>query len=155
MSPRTGYATGPSRGAALSAGKPTCMASSRSLVHVVDDDDAVRESLTLLLEVDGLEVRAYASVEAFLMVPPSEGCVVTDLHMPGLSGIDLLRALGAPTPTIPVIAITAAPHAGVVEELRALGAFQMLEKPFPPGELVEAVRCALASAIRSSPPPPL
>ena len=68
---------------------------SASLVHVIDDDEAIRESLTFLLGTVGLDVRTYDSATAFLTALPtiSVGCVVTDVRMPGISGVELLRRL--------------------------------------------------------------
>jgi FixJ family two-component response regulator len=99
----------------------------------------------LLLELEGLEVFAYDSAEAFLQASARGGCVVTDLHMPGVGGLGLLHALGAPSPYLPVILITAAPHAALAEQARALAVFQLLEKPFAPSDLVDAVRRAIAA----------
>ena len=81
------------------------MPSDKAVVHVIDDDEAMRESLAFLLSAVGMEVRTYESALAFLDVAPNAeaGCVITDVRMPGLSGVDLLRRLRELKLGIPVI----------------------------------------------------
>jgi two-component system response regulator FixJ len=80
--------------------------STPSPVHVIDDDDAARESLEFLLKSAKLDVRTYGSANAFLQsVSRDSGCIVTDVRMPGLSGVDLLRQLKARGSTMPVIVL--------------------------------------------------
>jgi two-component system, LuxR family, response regulator FixJ len=118
---------------------------SRSVVHVIDDDDDVRDSLRLLLATEGFEVKTYASAVDFLakMDPNEPGCVLTDVRMPGMSGIDFLAHVAARRLTLPIIVITG--HADVPLAVRAmkLGAVDLVEKPFQPGELITIVRHAL------------
>jgi two-component system response regulator FixJ len=121
------------------------------LVHVVDDDAAVRDSLRVLLESADLSVRTYESATAFLEVLSSlgSGCVLTDVRMPGLDGLELQRRLSASGVRLPVIVMTG--HADVpiaVEALKA-GATDFLEKPFDDMQLLEAVRGALAASQRT------
>jgi two-component system response regulator FixJ len=71
---------------------------SDAIVHVVDDDEAVRQSLAFLLRSAQLEVKTYDSAAAFLGSPPLTGCVITDVRMPEVSGIDLLRCLRSSCP---------------------------------------------------------
>lgn len=118
---------------------------SEPVVHVVDDDDAVRESLGFLLEMHNFAVRTYPSGEALLAQPEaiSDGCLVTDVRMPGMSGIDLVRRLKAQAIDLPVIVITG--HADVplaVEAMRA-GVVDFLEKPFENDDLLRSIRMAL------------
>ena len=119
-------------------------------VHVVDDDAAVRDSLSLLLESAGLSVRAYDSALAFLRAVPTNalGCVLTDVRMPELDGLALQRRLTELGSRLPVIVRTG--HADVpiaVEALKA-GAADFLEKPFDDTQLLAAVSSALATSQR-------
>ena len=107
------------------------------MVHVIDDDDDVRESVRLFLTTEGFDARTYASATDFLakLNPNESGCVVTDVRMPGMSGIDFLAHVAARRLSLPVIVITA--HADVPLAVRAmkLGAVDLIEKPFRPDEL--------------------
>jgi two-component system, LuxR family, response regulator FixJ len=121
------------------------MASEAGLVRVIDDDEALRESLVFLLRTARIDVESYATASAFLEAPPDGrlGCVITDVRMPGLSGIDLLRRLHELKISVPVIVITG--HGDVplaVEAMRA-GAMDLLEKPFDDEVLLASVRSAL------------
>lgn len=114
-------------------------------VYVIDDDDAVRDSLLFLLGVDGLHGQGFASAEAFLAAPKAAfGCIVTDLRMPGMEGTDLLRLLPLQGVHLPVILITG--HGDMAAAARALaaGAFDVIEKPFQAGAILGAVRAALS-----------
>jgi len=115
------------------------------VVHVIDDDDALRDSIRLFLANEGLDVRTYASADAFLATlgSPATGCVVTDVRMPGMSGMDLLVEIGRQGLALPVIVVTG--HADVPLAVRAMkrGAVDLLEKPFQGEELIDAVRRAL------------
>ncbi len=116
------------------------------MVHVIDDDDDVRESLRLFLTTEGFDARIYASAGDFLakMNPNESECVVTDVRMPGMSGIDFLAHVAVRRLSLPVIVITA--HADVPLAVRAmkLGAVDLIEKPFRPDELISVVRATLA-----------
>ena len=118
---------------------------SHSHVFVIDDDDAVRDSLSFLLETHGLKPRAYGSAQAFLDELPlqPEGCVVTDIRMPGMDGLALMKALGARGARLPVIVITG--HGDVPMAVRAMksGAADFIEKPFDSDLLLIAVRQCL------------
>jgi two-component system response regulator FixJ len=115
------------------------------IVHVVDDDPAVRDSLRLLLKTERFSVLAHASARDFLAVvsPDETGCVVTDVRMPEKSGFELLADMKALRIGLPVIVITA--HADVPLAVRAIkaGAVDLLEKPFDDEALLKAVRLAL------------
>ena len=115
-------------------------------VHVIDDDDAVRESLAFLLETSGLTVRAYANAIAFLngLAEHPPGCVLTDVRMPEMDGLELLRRLSAHGEKWPVVVMTG--HADVPLAVQALkaGALDFLEKPLDDTALLAAVRRALA-----------
>ena len=116
------------------------------IVHVVDDDEAVRHSLHFLLGTAGLRVAAHATAEAFLRVAGEQpvGCVLTDVRMPGLGGLELQAQLLAGGWPIPVIVMTG--HGDVPTAVQALkeGALDFLEKPFDEEQLLAAVRRALA-----------
>jgi two-component system response regulator FixJ len=115
-------------------------------VYVVDDDDAVRDSLLFLLDVSGLPAQGFAGVAAFLAALPkgAAGCIVTDLRMPGLDGTDLLGLLPARGIFLPVIVMTGHANAEGAARALAAGAFHFIEKPFNDVALFDAVRAALA-----------
>src|SRR5689334_15371581 len=116
-----------------------------SVVHVIDDDQAVRESLSFLLKSAGLSVDTYESATSFLhrMSEVTTGCVITDVRMPDLSGIDLLNRLKEMRVRLPVIVITG--HADVPLAVQAMksGALEFFEKPFDDEILLSAVKAAL------------
>lgn len=115
-------------------------------IYVVDDDATIRESLSYLLESDGFRVRAYDCAESMLADGDMshDGCVLIDLRMPGMSGLQLQRALTSRNSALPVIFITG--HGDTTSAVRAMkdGAFDFLEKPFSPEQLLSSVRSALA-----------
>ena len=127
--------------------------SDRRLVCVIDDDDALRDSVELFLVNEGLSVMSYASADEFLAeldaLPP--GCVVTDVRMPGMSGMELLSQIASRGLSLPVIVITG--HADVPLAVRAMkqGAIDLLEKPFKAEELINAVRRGLALGDNAQP----
>jgi FixJ family two-component response regulator len=114
-------------------------------VFVVDDDDRVRRAVRRLLESVGLAVRTFASVAEFLeeYQPSSPGCIVLDVRMPGLSGLDLQAMLLERRISIPVIFVTG--HGTIPMSVRAMkaGAVDFIEKPFDDQALLEAIRTAL------------
>jgi two-component system, LuxR family, response regulator FixJ len=115
--------------------------------YIVDDDAAVRESMSVLLEAQDLPVRCFASAEEFLLAAPSLelGCVVSDIRMPGIGGIELIDKLAASGLHFPVIVMTA--YGEVPLAVRALkaGAVDYIEKPFPGSALIHAVLSSLKS----------
>ena len=122
-----------------------------AIVHVVDDDAAVRRSLAFLLATDGLAVRVHESALAFLeSVAEVSGCVLTDVRMPDLDGIELLRRLKRRGSPPPVIVMTG--HADVPLAVEAMkeGARDFIEKPFDAEVLLCSVRAALAQAERGA-----
>lgn len=120
--------------------------SSEAIVHVVDDDVAVRQSLAFLLATDGLAVRLHESAERFLsnVSDGAGGCILTDVRMPGIDGIEFLRRLNARGSELPVIVMTG--HADVPMAVDAMkhGAVDFIEKPFDDGVLISSIRAALA-----------
>ncbi|AWB22817.1 DNA-binding response regulator [Methylobacterium currus] len=125
--------------------------SGEMLVHVVDDDLAVRQSLAFLLASDGIPVRLHDSAGAFLeAVAQPAGCLVTDVRMPGIDGIELLRRLKARGDALPVIVMTG--HADVPLAVAAMreGAVDFIEKPFDDEVFLTAVRAALDRGRKSA-----
>ena len=125
----------------------------KPLVHVIDDDEAMRDSLGFLLDTAGIASQAYESAVRFLETAAgglAPGCVLTDVRMPEMSGLELIRRLKAMGVAHPVIVITG--HGDLplaVEAIRA-GVVDFIEKPFDDETLLRAVRLAMASAAQSS-----
>ncbi len=118
---------------------------SNSVVHLIDDDDGVRQSLAFLLATAGLAVRVYESGVAFLAALGTlqPGCIVSDVRMPGIDGLELQRRLKTLGVHLPMIIMTG--HADVplaVEAMKA-GAVDFIEKPFDDELLLSAIRVAL------------
>lgn len=115
------------------------------LVHVIDDDEAMRDSLQFLFKSAKLDVETYDSGLAFLKALPKikGGCVVTDVRMPGLSGIELLRKLRTMSFELPVIVMTGHGDITLAVEAMKAGAADFLEKPFDDEALLKATRNAL------------
>jgi FixJ family two-component response regulator len=114
-------------------------------VHIVDDDDAFRASIAFLLDTAGLASRQYPDAIAFLQaLPQGHGCVILDLAMPGLSGLDLQEQLQARSFSMPIVFLTA--HGDVRSGVKAVrrGAEDFLTKPVAGSELFDAVQRALA-----------
>jgi FixJ family two-component response regulator len=115
-------------------------------VYVVDDDPAMRSSLRWLIESVGLSVRTCSSAQEFLRTyqPSDPGCLVLDVRMPGMSGLDLQAELTARNIHIPILIITG--YAEVPLAVRAMkaGAFDFIEKPFSDQTLLDRIRAAVA-----------
>ena len=111
---------------------------------IVDDDSATRDSLRLLLGCAGLEAQHFPSAEAFLgsRQCADRDCLVLDVHMRGMTGIELLEQLRQRGDKVPVIIITG-PTAANTPRARTAGALAVLEKPLRPGEILGLVRQAL------------
>ena len=116
-----------------------------AIVHIIDDDDAVRDSLAFLLTSSGIRAETHASATVFLdrFAEVSIGCIVTDIRMPDISGIDLLRQVKERDPATPVIVITGHGDVPLAVEAMKLGASDFLEKPFDDDALLVAIRNAL------------
>jgi two-component system response regulator FixJ len=116
-----------------------------AVVHVIDDDEAVRESLTFLLKTAGHTVHTYENATAFLRDDPKDkaGCVITDVRMPDISGLDLLRRLKELNVSLPVIVITGHGDVPLAVEAMKSGALDFLEKPFDDEALLNSVDVAL------------
>ena len=116
-------------------------------ISIVEDDESLRLALVGLIRCVGHSAEGYGSAEAFLAngAPASSHCVITDINMPGLSGIDLGKRLRADGNEVPVIMITARADPGLEEKAMAAGAFCFLRKPFEMDRLIACVEEALAA----------
>lgn len=120
-------------------------------VALIDDDEAVLDSLGLFLKRKGIVVRPFASADAFVAQCggfDGVSCIVADVRMPGLSGVDLVRRLQADRIAIPVILITGHGDVDMAVAAIKLGAFDFIEKPFDEMRLLESIRKAGAQAQR-------
>jgi FixJ family two-component response regulator len=118
----------------------------KPLVYVVDDDQSTRETLSSLIRSVGLQVQLFASAEDFqrCILPDTDACVVLDIRLRGMSGLDFQRKLGDSGISIPIIFITG--HGDVRMSVRAMkaGAIEFLTKPFRDQDLLDAIHIALA-----------
>jgi two-component system response regulator FixJ len=126
--------------------KPSPRRAAAAMVHVVDDDEAVRRSAEVLLGSFGQEAKTYASAEEFLAALPGlrAGCAIIDVRMPGMDGLALQDELRRRNVRIPVIVVTG--HGEVSLAVRAMksGAVDFIEKPYSDSDLLGAVTTALA-----------
>jgi RNA polymerase sigma factor (sigma-70 family) len=121
------------------------------LVHIVDDDDAVRDSLLELLDSVGMDAVGFESADAFLseLNPDMAGCLILDIRMPGMSGLELQKKLQEMDLKLPIIFITG--HADVPMAIEAMkhGAVEFIQKPFREQELLDCINAALQKAKQS------
>jgi two-component system response regulator FixJ len=119
--------------------------SDSAVVHIVDDDEAVRQSLAFLLSSAGHAVRLYDSAKSFLngISGVKGGCLITDIRMPEMSGIELLRAMQAEACGLPAIVITGHGDVPLAIEAMKAGAVDFIEKPFDDAAILNAVQAAL------------
>ena len=117
-----------------------------ALVFIVDDDDAVRNSIRLLMKSLGLATRPLSTAQEFLATydPQQPGCLILDVRMPGMSGLELQQQLNVRGAIIPVIFITGHGDVPMAVEAMQQGAFDFLQKPFRDQDLIERVQRALA-----------
>lgn len=120
--------------------------SSEQVVSVVDDDVAVRDSLTMLLEAHGMTVRSFESAQAFLaaLSPGRQGCALVDVRMPGMTGLELQATLKERDIALPLIFMTGFAEVPVAVQAMKAGAVDFIEKPFEDDIIVAAVERALA-----------
>ena len=123
------------------------------LISIVDDDHVVREGTADLIEALGYEAITFASAEEFLNSAQIEGtaCLITDLHMPGVDGLELQRRLVATGCTTPIIFITAFPGERVRDSALQAGAVAFLVKPFEEASLISSIEVALALSASQGP----
>jgi two-component system, LuxR family, response regulator FixJ len=120
----------------------------RGKVYVIDDDDAMRDSLDFLLGAADFQVTLFESAQKFIDVLPALdfGCVVSDVRMPGIDGIELLKRLKAGANLFPVVIMTGHGDVPLAVEAMKLGAMDFLEKPFEDDRLIGMIEAALRQA---------
>lgn len=119
----------------------------RGKVYVIDDDEAMRDSLDFLLGAAEFDVTLFESAERFLDALPSDfGCVVSDVRMPGIDGIELLKRLKANRSSFPVLIMTGHGDVPLAVEAMKLGAVDFLEKPFEDDRMIGLIDIALKQA---------
>ena len=119
--------------------------SAEDVIHVIDDDEAVRDSLAFLLESADFKIRTYESALHFLsrLDEVEPGCVVTDVRMPGMSGLELVRELNRRAVHMPVVVITGHGDVPLAVEAMRGGVIDFIEKPFSDDAILSALRTAL------------
>jgi two-component system response regulator FixJ len=117
----------------------------KTVIHVIDDDAAMRDSLAFLLDVHGFKSQVYESADAFLKGTSLDvvRCVVSDIRMPGMTGVELVRTLKGGGSSCPVILITGHGDVALAVEAMKAGAVDFIEKPFDDAALLGAIRAAL------------
>ena len=123
----------------------------KPLVCVVDDDHAIRRSMTSLLESVGMECRTYATADSFLrdFAPDHSACLVLDIRLPGMSGLDLQEKLNEMGANIPIILITGYADVEMAVTAMRRGAFNFIEKPYRDQVLIESINEAISAERRS------
>lgn len=122
-----------------------------SIVHVIDDDEAMRASLAFLLDTSGLTARSYDSATSFLETfdAAAPGVLVTDVRMPEMTGLELVRRLKARNLDMPIIMITGHGDVSLAVEAMKAGVVDFLEKPFAEQRLLDAIRSAMAQSAKA------
>lgn len=124
----------------------------RGLVHIVDDEDSIRESLEMLLRMSGYEVMAYSSGTSFLdsLDTIEPGCVLLDIHMPDISGLEVQQAMQRRGCRLPVVIMTGKGDIGMAVRAMKNGACDFIEKPYSNELLISSVEDALGSLHKSA-----
>lgn len=114
-------------------------------VYIIDDDEAVRDSLQALLEAHDFSIEGFESGTEFLAVhhPELKGCVILDINLPELDGFEILERMGGPKPDLPVIMISARADPRVRERAAKAGVVACVSKPFSADDLIGLIRSAL------------
>jgi len=122
--------------------------SDKTVIHIIDDDAAMRDSLAFLLDVNGFEPQVYESADAFLKGSTVDvaRCVVSDIRLPGMTGVELVRKLKGGGSKCPVILITGHGDVALAVEAMKAGAVDFIEKPFDDEALLGAIRSALQAS---------
>jgi len=115
-------------------------------VSIIDDEASVRDAVAMLLETHGLTVACYEGADAFLAAPFAAGCIVSDVRMPEISGLDLLRRLQSEGDPRPVLLMTGHGDVELAVQAIKLGAFDFVEKPFSNERLIASVDEALVAS---------
>ena len=120
----------------------------KGIVYVIDDDEAMRDSLNFLLDSSGFSVRLFETAQGFLDALPdlAFGCVVSDVRMPGLDGIELLKRMKAAQSPFPIVIMTGHGDVPLAVEAMKLGAVDFLEKPFEDDRLTTMIEAAIRQA---------
>ena len=123
-----------------------------SPIFIVDDDPSVRDALCLLLKIEGFSTQAFGDGSTFFEALPMDNpvCVILDLHLPGMPGLDVLRQLSDMRFAAPVFVISGQSDVAMAVEAMKLGALDFLEKPFSAGVIIERVRAAVMAYRRST-----
>jgi two-component system response regulator FixJ len=116
------------------------------IVTVIDDEASVRDAVAMLLESHGMHVNCFEGAGAFLQAPFAEGCIVSDVRMPGISGLELLRTLQNAGDPRPLLLMTGHGDVELAVQAIKLGAFDFVEKPFSNERLVASVEQALVAS---------
>ena len=126
----------------------------RALISIVDDDESVGRAIRRLVASAGLRAEVFDSAEAFLGSPvcAKAACLILDLRLPGMSGLELQTRLAAVRPDLSIVFISSYPGEEVRARALSAGAVAFLSKPFQHEDLLDAVRCALAAAPPRPPP---
>lgn len=124
------------------------MSKTEIVVHVVDDEETVRASLAFLLDAAGYAVRTHVSAESFLEIAAGlgNGCLVTDLRMPDIDGVELLKRLNAMSAMLPTIVVTGHGDVQMAVEAMKNGAMDFIEKPFSKETILDSIRRAVDRA---------
>jgi len=124
------------------------LSSADTVVHIVDDEEVVRNSLAFLLQTSGFAVRVHETATDFLKLAPtiSNGCLITDLRMPDMDGVELLRRLRAAGALLPAIVITGHGDVQMAVEAMKNGALDFIEKPFADDVLIDSIARAVSRA---------
>ncbi|HUG63010.1 MAG TPA: response regulator [Methylomirabilota bacterium] len=126
------------------------MAETNQIIYIVDDDPSVRDALTVVFDLEGFDARGFASGDEFLEAVDgvTPGCVLLDVHMPGRSGIEVLKALDVATFPAPVFIISGQGDIPMAVSAIKLGAVDFIEKPFDADTVVRRVKDAIAALAR-------
>jgi RNA polymerase sigma factor (sigma-70 family) len=128
-------------------------ATADSVIYIVDDDEAVRDSLITLLEARGYRTQAFATAEAFLesgAAPSLSGCLLLDVNLPGVGGLSLLQQIAQISPNLPVLMMTGMGQVATAVQAMKAGAMDFLEKPLDADTLFALVDRALAASARAT-----
>lgn len=121
-------------------------------IHVIDDDEAMRDSLAFLLDVNGFSARVYSSASSFLdAIPEPPACVLTDIRMPDMTGLELVRHLRQAGHRHPVIAMTGHGDIALAVEAMKAGVIDFIEKPFTDEALIAAVQACTSTSVGPTP----
>lgn len=121
-------------------------ANSVRVISIIEDDESLRDALAGLLRSMAMEAHGHGSAEDFLALGASgSDCVITDVHLPGIDGIEMIRRLRARGDMVPVIVITAWEEKKLAVEAKAAGALCLLRKPFETGDLLDCLDRALGA----------